>query len=419
MARNVDRRVRKSRVAIFKAFEELLAEKSYASITAGDVIERADVGRTTFYAHFPTKDALLDELCRDLFAHVAEPDTEASHAFAADDGVENKVLHIALHLESDAARLRPLLTGPASSLFWDSFAAQLETFFLGQIGRTVCRIRAVDDALYARHLAATLVNVFRWQLDGGAIAPEQATSMFFELSDARALAASGADESRATEEARPLDASSGVKAALKRSLLDLLEKKKLAALTVSEVARNANVGRSTFYTHYKSLDEVYADIVRDTLVDVQSIDDHFACGCGEGSGARHDEKIPFCHRLRSQKEHSCVVGDPAFARTWIDGMRKDRSLQQTIQRLKGAGLTDAQAQAVVFFQSCGCLMTARAVVGADDDWQHVQKALDQFIHAGYQAVSDGTLFADAGQPNRGAAQGSQAHGMPSGVVTPR
>ena len=66
----MDRRQKKTRNAIFKAFTTLLSQKDFAHITVGEIIELADVGRATFYAHFETKDFLLKEFSQELFCHV-------------------------------------------------------------------------------------------------------------------------------------------------------------------------------------------------------------------------------------------------------------------------------------------------------------------------------------------------------------
>lgn len=58
-----DRRVRRTRQAIQRALIELILEKGYDAVTVSDVIDRADVGRSTFYAHFTDKrDVLFDNL---------------------------------------------------------------------------------------------------------------------------------------------------------------------------------------------------------------------------------------------------------------------------------------------------------------------------------------------------------------------
>jgi AcrR family transcriptional regulator len=54
-----DRRVRRTRKLLHDAFISLTIEKGYEKTTIQDILDRADVGRSTFYAHYRDKAALL------------------------------------------------------------------------------------------------------------------------------------------------------------------------------------------------------------------------------------------------------------------------------------------------------------------------------------------------------------------------
>ena len=54
-----DRRVQRTRRLLHKALMSLILEKKYESITVQEILDRADVGRSTFYMHFRDKDELL------------------------------------------------------------------------------------------------------------------------------------------------------------------------------------------------------------------------------------------------------------------------------------------------------------------------------------------------------------------------
>ncbi len=64
--KKVDPRIKRTRQLLQQALMELIAEKSFESITVQDVTERATVNRATFYAHFEDKYALLEYTMREM-----------------------------------------------------------------------------------------------------------------------------------------------------------------------------------------------------------------------------------------------------------------------------------------------------------------------------------------------------------------
>jgi len=54
-----DRRIGRTRKLMHEALMALIVEKGYESVTVQDILDRADVGRSTFYAHYRDKDELL------------------------------------------------------------------------------------------------------------------------------------------------------------------------------------------------------------------------------------------------------------------------------------------------------------------------------------------------------------------------
>jgi AcrR family transcriptional regulator len=61
-----DRRVTKTQRALKEALTALVLEKGYEAVTVQDIIDRADVGRSTFYSHYLDKDELLLSIFADL-----------------------------------------------------------------------------------------------------------------------------------------------------------------------------------------------------------------------------------------------------------------------------------------------------------------------------------------------------------------
>lgn len=130
----MDRRQRKTREAIFKAFSSLLARKHYDHITVQNIIDEADVGRTTFYAHFQTKEDLLDQMCEEIFGHVFSSvrEQEETHDFSSQPAtLTNELAHLLYHLEERRSDMSSLFAGESGDIFLKYFKEQLARAFDG------------------------------------------------------------------------------------------------------------------------------------------------------------------------------------------------------------------------------------------------------------------------------------------------
>jgi AcrR family transcriptional regulator len=73
----VDRRIQRTRDTLHQALISLMIEKGYEVITVQDIIDRANVGRSTFYAHYVGKQDLLLSGLKNLSKHLLAHQREA------------------------------------------------------------------------------------------------------------------------------------------------------------------------------------------------------------------------------------------------------------------------------------------------------------------------------------------------------
>lgn len=71
-AKAEDRRVQRTRKLLQEALMALIVEKGYEAVTVQDIIDRANVGRSTFYDHFLDKQALLVSGFEQLHAFLSQ-----------------------------------------------------------------------------------------------------------------------------------------------------------------------------------------------------------------------------------------------------------------------------------------------------------------------------------------------------------
>ncbi len=176
----LDRRQRKTRQAIHRAFEELMAEMHYSAVTVVQIIERADIGRSTFYAHFETKEDLLDDMCADMFSHVFMGVNEfcVGHEDLRDLDLQGKLAHLLFHLRDNYSGVCGKLIAEGEPHFTGRFKSELETLFAqaDEAADTNCDVP--QELLTAMQASAFIEATTWWFNRGAASGPEQLAAWF-------------------------------------------------------------------------------------------------------------------------------------------------------------------------------------------------------------------------------------------------
>lgn len=113
----IDRRMPRTRAMLQKALMSLILKKDYEAITVQDICDAADVGRSTFYAHYSSK----DDLKRSGFEHLRK-DLAARQkcALATPGDIRNRSLSFSLtmfeHARDHVELHRALTNGHAGAI---------------------------------------------------------------------------------------------------------------------------------------------------------------------------------------------------------------------------------------------------------------------------------------------------------------
>ena len=168
---NIDRRISKTKKAIYQAFLQLLNEKGYESTTVQDIIDLADVGRSTFYCHYESKELLLDELCRYLFHHLFEREQSIS--------TEDYLAHLFLHFQKNQDHITSLLFSK-NDYFLRQLHKELEHHVYSLMTNDLKEAHPNLPTSYLQHLVVSnFVETLTWWLKKGQDFTDQEVVQFY------------------------------------------------------------------------------------------------------------------------------------------------------------------------------------------------------------------------------------------------
>lgn len=194
----MDRRQKKSREAIFNAFTSLLSEKNYNQISVQEIIDAADVGRTTFYAHFETKEYLLKDLCEELFGHIVDTAMGLPHGhyhYSCGSAEDSVFLHLLRHLQENDRHILELLSSQNNDLFLRYFKSNLKKLIVSQYAeKGKFQNSKLPEDYLVNHITSSFVETVSWWISRNMKeSPEQLTAYFLTIIEPIFTGAEGTD----------------------------------------------------------------------------------------------------------------------------------------------------------------------------------------------------------------------------------
>lgn len=175
-----DRRSRRTRQVLGDALVELMLEKQFDKITVQDILDRADVGRSTFYAHFTDKESLLISQIEHVIHELEEyaPESGSIHHGLLPS------LELFRHVKEQRRLMQAFVWGRGAEIltlgFQDQVCKIIEQNIHTMTGDAVTF--SVPLPVVAKFVASTFLMLLRWWFDEDMQhTPEQMDAMFQKL----------------------------------------------------------------------------------------------------------------------------------------------------------------------------------------------------------------------------------------------
>ncbi len=157
-----DRRIARTRQLLLGSLIELILEKGYEAITVQNIIDRANVGRSTFYSHFQDKEHLLlsgSERLRSVFQDFRSQSSPERSNWSFS-------LALFLHAEEQRPVFKALLGKHAGLLLVDSMRETLEVYLKEHFQRIwPGKGTPVPLDVFVQYLISAFLGLLTWWLD--------------------------------------------------------------------------------------------------------------------------------------------------------------------------------------------------------------------------------------------------------------
>ena len=176
-----DRRSMRTRAALSFALIELIAERGWDDIAVQDVCQRADVGRTTFYLHYPNKDALLQGGLDGLQAQLrrqAQAGADAAHPDAGPPAGFHFIPGLIDHAHEQRQVFRGLIGRRSGHVVQQRFREMVIRLISDELPESGGNL---PRAALARWLAGAFVELLSWWVEQGTQIPPPDLAREFDV----------------------------------------------------------------------------------------------------------------------------------------------------------------------------------------------------------------------------------------------
>ncbi|MGH9396359.1 MAG: TetR/AcrR family transcriptional regulator [Terriglobia bacterium] len=181
-----DRRVRKTQTVLHQALMSLVLEKKYESITVQDILDRADVGRSTFYVHYQNKDELLAaglEHLKSLLNAAQSSSAPPGRLFERIIGFSRPMFE---HSSGRRELLRSLLSSSAEPVVRREIHSVLAAVVHQEVEREFRRRKRtnwpISPELLTHSLVSTYISMLTWWLNSkNPVSPEDMDAAYRHL----------------------------------------------------------------------------------------------------------------------------------------------------------------------------------------------------------------------------------------------
>lgn len=166
-AHKIDRRIQRTEQLLREALIGLILEKGYDAITVQDILDRANMGRSTFYAHYRDKEDLLMSGFQALF-DAFQKDYLQMAAPAADPAQAGKELSLFFfrHAGTHHALFKAMIGEQGGKIIQEHTQKYMVQFIREHIAAQLTdRQKNVPVDILAQFIASSYLGLLTWWLD--------------------------------------------------------------------------------------------------------------------------------------------------------------------------------------------------------------------------------------------------------------